>query len=92
MELVRTSECKQGTHVKGAWVEDNKGDIVRSRFVAKHMAYDQRDDVSQFKNSCAAHLPSLAQHHGLHRADFLRQRCGAVRMGHLSGVLSSSDG
>ena len=36
-----------GTHVKGGWVEDNKGDIVRSRFVAKQVAYDQRDDVSQ---------------------------------------------
>ena len=47
VELVRTSECKQGTHVKGGWVEDNKGDIVRSRFVAKQVAYDQRDDVSQ---------------------------------------------
>ena len=47
VELVRTSECKQGTHVKGVWVEDNKGDIVRSRFVAKQVAYDQRDDVSQ---------------------------------------------
>ena len=35
VELVRTSECKQGTHVKGGWVKDNKGDIVRSRFVAK---------------------------------------------------------
>ena len=42
MVLVRTRECKQGTHVKGGWVENNKGDIVRSRFVAK-----QRDDVSQ---------------------------------------------
>ena len=47
VELVRTSECKQGTHVKGGWVEDNKGDIVRSRFVAKQVAHDQRDDVSQ---------------------------------------------
>ena len=28
-------------------VEDNKGDIVRSRFVAKQVAYNQRDDVSQ---------------------------------------------
>ena len=47
VELVRTSECKQGTHVKGGWVEDNEGDIVLSRFVSKHVAYDQRDDVSQ---------------------------------------------
>ena len=47
VELVRTSECKQGTHVKGGWVEDDKGDIVLSRFVAKQVAYDQRDDVSQ---------------------------------------------
>ena len=30
-----TSECKQGVHVKGGWVEDNMGGIVRSRFVAK---------------------------------------------------------
>ena len=35
MELVRTSECKQGTHVKGGWVEDNKGSIVRSRFTSR---------------------------------------------------------
>ena len=47
VELVKTSECKQGAHVKGGWVEDNKGDIVRSRFVAKQVACDQRDDVSQ---------------------------------------------
>ena len=47
VELVRTRECKQGAHVKGGWVEDNKGDIVRSRFVAKQVAHDQRDDVSQ---------------------------------------------
>ena len=33
--------------MKGGWVEDNKGDIVRSRFVAKQVAYDQRDDVGQ---------------------------------------------
>ena len=47
VELVRTSECKQGTHVKGGCVEDNKGDIVRSRFVGKQVAHDQRDDVRQ---------------------------------------------
>ena len=47
VELVKTSECKQGIHVKGGWVEDNKGDIVRSRFVSKQVAPDQRDDVSQ---------------------------------------------
>ena len=46
-ELVKTSECTQGVHVKGGWVEDNKGGIVRSRFVAKQVAYDKRDDVSQ---------------------------------------------
>ena len=33
--------------MKGGWVEDNKGDIVRSGFVAKQVAHDQRDDVSQ---------------------------------------------
>ena len=47
VELVKTSECKHGTHVKGGWVEDNKGDIVRSCFLAKQVAFDQRDDVSQ---------------------------------------------
>ena len=47
VELVKTSECKQGAHVKGGWVEDNKSDIVRSRFVAKQVAYNPRDDVSQ---------------------------------------------
>ena len=48
VELVRTSECKQGgAHVKGDFVDDNKGDIVRSCFVAKQVAYDPRDDVSQ---------------------------------------------
>ena len=34
-------------HVKGDFVDDNKGEIVRSRFVAKQVAYDSRDDVSQ---------------------------------------------
>ena len=33
--------------MKGDWVEDNKGDVVRSRFVVKQIAYDYRDDVSQ---------------------------------------------
>ena len=47
VELVKTNDCKQGAHVKGGWVEDNKGDIVRSRFVAKQVACNQRDNVSQ---------------------------------------------
>ena len=48
VELVKMSECKQGgAHVKGEFVDDNKGDIVRSRFVTKQVAYDSRDDVSQ---------------------------------------------
>ena len=48
VELVKMSECKQGgAHVKGDFVDDNKGDIVRSRIVAKQVAYDPRDDVSQ---------------------------------------------
>ena len=48
VELVKMSECKQGgAHVKGDFVDDNKGDIVRSRFAAKQVAYDPRDDVSQ---------------------------------------------
>ena len=34
-------------HVKGDWAEDNWGDVVRSRFVVKQIAYDYRDDVSQ---------------------------------------------
>ena len=46
VELVMTSERTQVTHV-GGWVEDNKFDTVRSRFVAKQVAYDQRNDVSQ---------------------------------------------
>ena len=46
--------------MKGGWVEDNKGDTVRSRFVAKQVANDQKDDVSK-----TAHLPPLAQHRGL---------------------------
>ena len=33
--------------MKGDFVDDNKGDIVRSRFVAKQVAYDPTDDVSQ---------------------------------------------
>ena len=81
VELLTTSECKQETHVKGGWVENNKGDIVRSRFVAKQVAYDQRDDVSQ--TTPALLIFRLL----LHRADSLRQRCGAVRLGHFSGVL-----
>ena len=89
VELVRTSECKQGTHVKGGWVEDTKGDIHRSRFVAKQVAYDQRDDVSR---TSPALLILRLLHRGFHRADFLRQRCGAVRLGHFSGVFSRSDG
>ena len=91
VELVRTSECKQGTHVKGGWVEDNKGDIVRSRFVAKQVAYDQRGDVSQTTPALLI-FRLLHQYCSLYRADFLRQRCGAVRLGHFSGVLSRSDG
>ena len=45
VELVKTSESKQGAHVTGS-VEDNKGDIVRFR-LAKQVACHQRDDVSQ---------------------------------------------
>ena len=45
---MKTSACKQGAHVKGGWVEDTKGDIVRYRSVAKQVACDQRDDVSQW--------------------------------------------
>ena len=33
--------------MKGDWVEDNKGDVVRSRLFVKQIAYDYRDDVSQ---------------------------------------------
>ena len=48
VDLVKMSECKQGgAHVKGDFVDDNKGDIVRSRFAATQVAYDPRDDVSQ---------------------------------------------
>ena len=45
-EGVLNSEAVGGVHVKGDWVEDNKGDVVRSRFVVKQIAYDYRDDVS----------------------------------------------
>ena len=44
---VLNSEAVGGVHVKGDWVEDNKGDVVRSSFVVKQIAYDYRDDVSQ---------------------------------------------
>ena len=46
-EDASTSDARGGVHVKGDWVEDNKGDVVRSRFVVKQIAYDYRDDVSQ---------------------------------------------
>ena len=46
-EDVLNSEAVGGVHVKGDWVEDNKGDVVRSRFVVKQIAYYYRDDVSQ---------------------------------------------
>ena len=46
-EDVLNSEAVGGVHVKGDWVKDNKGDVVRSRFVVKQIAYDYRDDVSQ---------------------------------------------
>ena len=45
-EDVLKSEAVGGVHVKGDWVEDCKGDVVRSRFVVKQIAYDYRDDVS----------------------------------------------
>ena len=48
MELVKSNECRSGAaHVRGGWVEDYKGDVVRSRFVAKQVAYERRADVSQ---------------------------------------------
>ena len=40
----------------------------------------------------AAHLPPLAQYRGLNRADLLRQRGGAVHLGHFGGVLPCDDG
>ena len=46
-EDVSNSDARGGVHVKGGWVEDNKGDVVRSKFVVKQIAYDYRDDVSQ---------------------------------------------
>ena len=91
VELVKTSDCKQGAHVKGGWVEDNKGDIVRSRFVAKQVACNPRDDVSQSTPALLI-LSPLAQHCGLHRADLLRHRGGAVHLRHLGGVLPCCDG
>jgi hypothetical protein len=44
---VKISEAKGGVHVTGGWVEDNEGDLVRSRFVAKQVAYRLGDDVTQ---------------------------------------------
>ncbi len=41
-EDASTSDARGGVHVKGDWVEDNKGDVVRSRFVVKQRAYDYR--------------------------------------------------
>ena len=39
---------REGKHIRGGWVEDYKGyPTVRSRFVAKEVAYDTRDDVTQ---------------------------------------------
>ena len=67
VELVKMSECKQGVaHVKGDFVDDNKGDIVRSRFVAKQVAYDPRDDVSHcpYSVSCSA-LQSLVHRYSV---------------------------
>ena len=78
VELVKTSECKQGAHVKGGWVEDNKLDIVRSRFVAKQVAYNQRDDVSQ--STPALLIFRLLLSIAVFIADFLRQHGGAVRL------------
>ncbi len=46
-EDVLNSEAVGGVHLKGDWVEDNKGDVARSRFVVKQIAYDYRDAVSQ---------------------------------------------
>lgn len=46
VELVRTAEAVGGSRMKGGWVEDWKGDVVRSRFVVKQVAYQYRDDVT----------------------------------------------
>ena len=81
VELVKTSECKQGAHVKGGWVEDNKGG--HRPFTFRGEAGGLRPERRrQPNNSCAAHLPPLAQYRSLHRADLLWQRCSAVRLGH----------
>ena len=47
IELVRNRDAIDGKHIKGDWVEDMKGDNVRSRFVAKEVAYERRFDVTQ---------------------------------------------
>jgi hypothetical protein len=46
-EDVLNREAVGVLRVKGDWVEDNRGDVVCSRFVVKQIARDYRDDVSQ---------------------------------------------
>ena len=80
VELVKMSECKQGgAHVKGDFVDDNKGDIVRSRFVAKQVAYDPRDDVSRHQH-CSSSVSCSASQSPTHRSS------AAARWCYLSGT------
>jgi hypothetical protein len=47
-EVPNGSARSEGKHVQGGWVEDyKKFPDVRSRFVAKQIAYGQREDVTQ---------------------------------------------
>ena len=51
VELVKFSDCKQGTCAEGSWIENSKGDIVRycidAKQDAKQAAYDHGKEVRQ---------------------------------------------
>ena len=55
VELVKFSDCKQGTYAEGSWIENSKGDNVRysidakqaAKYAAKQAAYDHGKEVRQ---------------------------------------------
>ena len=55
VELVKFSDCKQGTCTEGIWIENSKGDIDRycigakqaAKHAAKQVAYDHGNEVRQ---------------------------------------------
>ena len=47
VELVKFSDCKQGTCAEGSWIENSKGDIVRYCIDAKQAAKDHGNEVRQ---------------------------------------------